>query len=399
MEPINQRHLFMSKISLPSSRPTPRFLLVGPLPPPASGQSLAFETLCSALWDRDYDCRVVNVQGKSLSSLGRLTLTRLMETLQPFAQFTNGLIVRYCRVYITVSRSRAGFLRDMLMIWTARLCGCRVIVHVHGGDYDVFYRAQPRRWQLLIRQTLRRTHCIAVLSARLRGMFDFDSALKGRIVIVPNGLPFPLNGPPQGRHLRQEQPIRILFLSNLIQSKGYFDVLEAVAILKRMTTIRLEAVFAGHFLLSPDDPVSMSPQKAEMKFHEHVVANGLERVVCYVGPVGDEAKRNLLETSDFFVLPTRYFTEGQPISIIEAMAHGCVVISTNYRAIPDMVVDGVTGVLVEPARPDQIVNAVRWIVAHPQRYETMSQAAVERYEKFFTMERHLDAIIPLLERG
>ena len=376
----------------------PRFLLVGPLPPPASGQSLAFEMLCGVLRDRGYDCRVVNVQGKNLSSLGRLTLKRSMETLQPLARFTGGLIGRYRRVYITVSRSRAGFLRDMVMIWIAWLCRSRVIVHVKGGNYDVFYRAQPRPWRILIRQTLRRVHCIIVLSTLLRGMFDFDPVLRGRIAVVPNGLPFPLNGPPQGRHWRQGQPVRILFLSNLIQSKGYFDVLKAMAILQKMTPIRLEAVFAGHFLSSPDDPVPMSPQKAKMKFHEDVVANGLENMAYYMGPVSGEVKRRILNTSDFFVLPTRYFTEGQPISIIEAMAHGCVVIATNYRAIPDMVVNGVTGVLVEPARPDQIANAIRRIVAHPQRYETMSQAAVDRYKKLFTMERHLDMIVPLLKR-
>lgn len=355
--------------------------------------------LCSVLRDRGYDCRVVNIQGKNLSSLGRLTFKRSIETLWSLARFARRLTARYCRVYITVSRSRAGFLRDMVMIWMAWLYGCRVIVHVKGGNYDAFYRAQPKHWRILIRWTLRRTHCIVVLSRLLRGMFDFDPVLRGRIAVVPNGLPFPLNGPAQGRHLRQGRPVRLLFLSNLIQSKGYFDVLKAVAILQKKTAIRLEAIFAGHFLASPDDHVSMSSQQAETKFHEYVIANGIERIARYVGPVSGEAKRHLLETSDFFVLPTRYFTEGQPVSIIEAMAHGCVVISTNYRAIPDMVVNGVTGVLLESSQPDKIANAVRWIVAHPQRYETMSRAAVGRYEKLFTMQSHLDAIIPLLERG
>ena len=390
------RPRFEPRIS--ASGPVPRFLLVGPLPPPATGQSLAFEMLCRVLRERGYDCRVVNIQGKNPSSLGRLTLKRLIETLPSLARFAGGLILRYRRVYITTSRSRAGFLRDMLMIWAAWLGRCRVIVHVHGGDYDVFYHAQPGFWRLLIRQTLRRTHCIIVLSTTLRGMFDFAPVLKGRIVVVPTGLAFPLNGRPQGRRLRQGQPVRILFLSNLIQSKGYFDVLEAVTILLKRTTIRLEAVFAGHFLTSSDDPVPMSPQRAEMKFHEYVVANGIEKVARYVGAVSGEAKRHLLETSDFFVLPTRYFTEGQPAAIIEAMSHGAVVISTNYRAIPDMVVNGVTGVLLESARPDQIADAVQRIVTHPKQYETMSQAAVDRYEKLFTMGRHLDMIVPLLKR-
>ena len=356
-----------------------------------------FEMLCSALQGGNHDCRIVNIQGKDPSSLSRLTLKRLMETPRPLAHFAGGIIARYRRVYITISRSRAGFLRDMLMIWSAWLCGCRIIVHNHGGDYDAFYCVQPRFWRFLIRHTLRRVHRIIVLSERLRGMFDFDPTLEERITVVLNGLPFALNAAPRGRRLRQDRPVRLMFLSNLIQSKGYFEVLEAVAILRKTTATSLEAVFAGRFLSSADDPAPMSPEGAETRFHEYVAANDLGNVVRYLGPVIGEAKQRLLETSDFLLLPTNYFTEGQPISIIEAMAYGCVVIATDYRAIPDMVVDGVTGVLVEYGRPDRIADAIRKIVAEPDRYEAMSKSAVEHYEQHFTMQRHLDAIVPLLE--
>ncbi len=320
-----------------------------------------------------------------------------METLLAFVRFAVGLIALYRRVYITVSRSRAGFMRDMPMIWSARLCACRVVIHVKGGNYDVFYRAQPRFLRFLIRHTLRRTCRIIVLSEQFRGMFDFDPTLKERIAVVPNGPPFIPNAARRRRRLSRERPVRLLFLSNLIQSKGYFDVLEAAAILRKTTAIPLEAVFAGRFLSSPDDPVPMSAAEAETRFHKYVAANRLESVVRYAGPVVGEEKRRLLEAGDFFLLPTCYFTEGQPVSIVEAMAYGCVVIATDYRAIPDMVIDGVTGMLIEYGRPDRIADAVRRIVAEPDRYEAMSQAAVERYERRFTLQRHLDAIVPLLK--
>ena len=228
-------------------------------------------------------------------------------------------------------------------------------------------------------------------------MFAFDPTLDGRISIAWTGLSFSLNDPPHGRRLSKDGPVRLLFLSNLIQSKGYYEVLEAVAILRKTTTMRLEAIFAGYFLSSADDPIHMSPKEAEARFHEYVAERDLQDVVRYVGPVVGEPKRRLLETSDFFLLPTKYFTEGQPAAIIEAMAHGCVVISTDYRAIPDMVVDGITGVLIEANRPDRIAASIQEILAESNRYETMSRAAVDRYEKFFTMQRHLDTIIPLLE--
>lgn len=169
----------MSKLTLPPSRPKTRFLLVGPLSPPTTGQALAFEMLCRGLGVHDYDCRVVNIQGKNLPSLGRFTIVRSIETLHALRRLVGGLNAGYRRVYIRVSRSRVGFVRDMLMIWSAWLCEGHVIVHVVGGNYDDFYRTQPRCWRFVICHILRRTHRIIILSERLRAIFAFDSTLDG----------------------------------------------------------------------------------------------------------------------------------------------------------------------------------------------------------------------------
>lgn len=243
-----------------------------------------------------------------------------------------------------------------------------------------------------IRHTLRRTHRIIVLSERLRAIFASDSILDEHISVVWTDLSFALNDPLPGRRLSKDEPVRLLFLSNLIQPKGHYDALEAVAIFRKTTAMRLEAIFARHSLSSADAPLQMSPMKATARFHEYVAENDLQNVGRYVGPVIGKPERRLLETSDFFLLPTWQFTEGQPAAIIEAMAYGCVVISTGYRVIPDMVVDGISGVLIETGRTgalppfekssSNLIATKRW---------------VDRYEKFFTMRRHLDAIIPLLK--
>lgn len=373
----------------------PRFLLVGPLPPPEHGNSVAFEMLCGELHRRGCDCKIIDLTRRAQSPYSRFSLVRSVELFRVLARFVVGLCEKYRRVYIIIAQSRSGFIRDMPMIWSAWLRGCRVVIHLRGGNYDGYYYQQPRWWQFLIRCTLRRTHRIVVLSERLRSMYAFDAAIGERIVVVPNGLPVALKG--KSRNL--SQPVRILFLSNLIQSKGYRDVLEAVGMLRETTSLPLEATFAGRFEASIDDLEPLSPQEAQARFQERVAALGLEETVRWVGPVVGRAKWNLFETSDFFVLPTNYANEALPISIIEAMAHGCVVISTPYRAIPDLVDDGVTGALVAYHQPAQIAAAIQQIAADHPRYAEMSKAAVARYEQYFTMQRHLDALIPLLERA
>lgn len=372
-----------------------RFLLVGELPPPVHGQSLSFEMLCRELPDRGFDCRVVNLSRKKASPRSRMSMARSMEICIGFFRFVASL-AKYRRVYIHIAQSRAGFMRDMLIIWSAWIRGCRVVVHLGGGNYDGFYRGQPILWQFLIRHTLRRVHRIIVLSECLRDMYAFDPVLGGRVVVVMNSPPVALKGKPRHRNARADRPLRLLFLSNLIQLKGYLDALEAVTILKRMTPTPLEAIFAGDFQPNPGDKTMTPPEKAEAGFLERIGTSGLSDVVRYVGSVTGEAKWRLLETSDFFLLPT-YFEEGQPISIIEAMAHGCIVITTKFRSAPDLVVDGKTGVLVEPNQPAQIADAVLRIAADLDRYNAMSKAAAERYEKIFTIDRHMDTMVSVLE--
>lgn len=372
-----------------------RFLLVGDLPPPVHGQSLSFEMLCRELPDRGFDSRVVNLSRKKASPWSRVSMVRLMEVCIGFFRFVAGLARNYRRVYILIAQSRAGFMRDMLMIWSAWICGCRIVAHLRAGNYDGFYRGQPKLWQFLIRHTLRRVHRIIALSERLRDMYAFDPALGERVVVVMNGPPMALKGKPRHRDAHADRPLRLLFLSNLIQLKGYHDALEAMTILRRMTPMPFEAIFAGDFQPNPGDKTMTSPEKAEAEFLERIGTSGLSNVVCYAGPVTGEAKWRLLETSDFFLLPT-YFEEGQPISIIEAMAHGCIVVTTKFRSAPDLVVDGETGVLVDQGQPMQIADAVLRIATDVDKFNAMSRAAVECYERNFTKDRHMDAMVSAL---
>lgn len=384
------------RLEKPRSQKLPRWLLVGDLPPPEHGSALSFQMLCRELPRRGNRCRVVDLSRQRDSAPSRMSLARGVEMLGVLCRFLAGLVEGNRRVYIIISQSRPGFVRDMLMVWSAALVGCSVVVHLRGGNYDGFYHGQSRFWRFLIRATLRRARRIVALSERLRGMYQFDRKVLERVVVVPNGAPAALLGKARVWAPAAERTVRLLYLSNLIQSKGYRHVLQAAALLHRQAALRFELVFAGRFLRSVDDEVALSSAAAERRFLARIEAEGLGGVVRYVGPVRGRAKWRLLEDSDFLLLPTQYLHEGQPVAIIEAMAHGCVVVATDFRAIPDLVVDGVTGALVEYSRPCQIASAVRHIAADAERYTAMSRAAVQRYRERFTQERHLDAMVAVL---
>lgn len=383
----------MSHSPAPQAGP---LVLVGPVPPPYTGQSVAFGMLMEEVEAARIPHTVVNLAQAGEGGDGQFSRGRAREYA--------GILSRYARaaaggrktVYITIAQSRAGFARDFVMVWLAALFGHRVVLHLHGGNYPTFYAQQPPLVQRIVRATLRRASRLLVLGERLRSSFDFDPALPPRVAVVVNGLPDEMCTAVAPRRLPApgEGPVRLLYLSNLVESKGWMHVLQAARLLRdRMGEDAVRVDFYGAFFANADDDRVNGAAHARRMFEDYVREHGLEPCVAWHGVVTGEAKRAVLGRSHFFLLPTNYNNEGQPVSIIEAMASGNVVISTDYRAIPDMVDDGVSGRLVPFADPEAIADAVQECMRDPERYTAMSAAAIDLYRRRFTRRAHLDALM------
>ncbi|GAA0798461.1 hypothetical protein GCM10008910_23040 [Faecalicatena orotica] len=131
----------------------------------------------------------------------------------------------------------------------------------------------------------------------------------------------------------------ILYLSNFLPSKGYRDVLEMAKIETERQKKRGKKMF--HF----DFAGKFFDKEEEAYFHNFVKEKDLNEIVSFHGIVTGNEKRKLLIESDIFVLLSR--NEGQPISILEAMGNGMMVVTTNVGGIPDEVTDGENGIVVD----------------------------------------------------
>ncbi|WP_162257368.1 glycosyltransferase family 4 protein [Lacticaseibacillus manihotivorans] len=156
---------------------------------------------------------------------------------------------------------------------------------------------------------------------------------------------------------------QVLFLSNLIESKGYRKVLEVAAIERKRIVSgekqRLKFDFAGAFF-----------DVSERNFFESFVREKkLEDFVTYHGVVKGDKKKQLLQNASIFCLPTWYPVEGQPISMLEAMANGEYIISTKHAAIPDIITSECNGILY-----DHDVDAV-------QMHKDMTRLSDAKLEK------------------
>jgi glycosyltransferase involved in cell wall biosynthesis len=374
-----------------------KILLIGPFPPPFHGQSVSFKMLVENIKMTE-SCLVLNLSGGSIGkSGGRPSIARVYDFLKIFKNYIFLLCHFPGVVYLTIAQSRHGFLRDFFFIWLGRLFGCKLVVHLKGGNYDGFYHAQSSFLKILIKLTLRRCDKIVVLGSRLVSMYDFDSKLRNKIIVAENGLPLKNNPKSKAKVLDDTKPFKILFLSNLIESKGYFDVLQAAKILRNNHEISdFEFHFAGQFIKNVDDKTVSSVEDAQLRFELFIKDNNLSSVIKYHGVVSGNDKEKLLEQANIFVLPTNYNNEGQPVSIIEAIAHGLPIITTDYRAINDLVSDGKNGFFVEYGNAEQIAHKIALLIKDAALYSSMSQSSLDYFNEKFTMKKHLARLVPHL---
>jgi len=362
-----------------------------------SGLSVAFDILVAGFADRGLrhyvvDKSAVGTSGKS----GSFDQSRALNTVMVLLLFWLRLFF-VTRVYITVASSILGFVRDALMIWPSRLLGCRVTLHLHGGGYRGFYEAQPQWMKSAIRHTVSQADAIVVNGELLLDQFHFLPDAAKKVRVVPNCLPMDTQPDSSAiKALPQDGPVKLLYLSNMIESKGYLKTLEACRILKQEAGTDIRCDFCGEFLRTAVNESDLSSDEAKAFFCDLIDSWGLEDVVAYHGVVRGKQKQEFLKNAHVFILPTRYPWEGQPVSIIEALAFGTPVISTQFRGIPELVIDGYNGFFTEPDAPEQIASHVRSLVRDPGMYRTFSENAIAHYHKNFTQEQHLKRLIPII---
>lgn len=331
-----------------------RVLVVGPIPPPYNGQSVATRITVEELRHHGLALDPINLAAQDRTGhSGLFTIERSVQLIRLFWAFLKALLLKRPNViYLTVSQSKAGFLRDAAFVLLGRLFGCRVIAHAHGGAYDRLFLKQSPYFKWGVKLIYGLIERVVILDGSLAKMFH---GIKPISDLVPISNPIEAMFSPTPDSIRQRMltidtwtpPLRLLFLSNLIPSKGYADVINAVDILVKSGT-NVSCVLAGSF----------PTPAARLETLEIIGRKGLKQHVSYIGVVTGEAKKQLFEQSDVFLLPTYYENEGLPISVLEAMASGLSLVVTSHRVLAEIVRDGVNGIVVPPRDPVKIAAAI-----------------------------------------
>jgi glycosyltransferase involved in cell wall biosynthesis len=365
-------------------------LMIGPVPPPTTGQSVMFSLLVDEL-RKSRSIDTANLSEPPGRRVQQFSFGRVIQVIKLAFSVIGGLS-RTSAVYLTIAQSRVGFLRDIVFILISVLWRRPIIAHLHGGNYAQFYESENAVMRFLIRMTLRRVNRLIVLSDHLHKDFSFmGEEFTSRLRTVWNTS----NLAPGRKRSPPKAELRLIYLSNLIVEKGYQDCVDAMPhLLRLLPNTKIDLVLAGTYILGNDDYRSVTDMEEALR--KQIQYLELEDTVSIVGSIHEQQKQELIDSSHIHVLPTYYQNEGQPITLIEALSAGLPSVTTSWRGISEIVKNRETGLTVPPKDPVAIAEAIAELYSNPELYEKMSRQGPENAE-LFSVPRHVATIAAVID--
>jgi glycosyltransferase involved in cell wall biosynthesis len=351
----------------------PRVLFLLHLPPPTHGSSLVGLSIKeSQTINAEFDCAYVNLlASKNIAESGKFSVGKVFRFAWIWCTVLREVVFSRPRIcYLALSTTGAAFVRDTLIIAILRAFGVKRVFHLHNKGVSA------QRSGLLTRVLYPFAFGgaqVIVLSPRLCA--DVERYVpKDRLHICPNGIASSVAE--TERHGQgAADVVQLLFLSNLIESKGVIDLLDACALLKQ------KGVSFRCNLVGGEGDI------AAERLRLAVAHRGLSDVVSYLGARYGVEKDKVFRDAEIFVLPTYYPSECFPLVLLEAMSYGLVVVTTDEGGIPDIVDDGSTGFVVPRRDPPALAQRLGVLIGCRELRREMGEQARRKYLRDFTLER------------
>jgi glycosyltransferase involved in cell wall biosynthesis len=365
-------------------------LLIAPLPPPITGNSLPVKILYEEL-NKNHNVDVVNLSKDSYSA-GVDSVQRVRQVgriLKDVVKKRSGKDL----IYFTISESFAGNMKDLIIYMICFFNRKKIIIHMLGGAgmKDIIDHKQS------IQSKLNRFFIKGlggiIVEGKTQADFFSEVAPRNKIHIVPNfaeDFLFVTTDEIKD-NFRNTDPLKILFLSNLLYGKGHNEIVEAYLSLSTSSREKIKIDFAGGF----------ESEEYKKEFLNRIW--GIDGI-AYHGLVNGSEKKKLYTDAHVFCLPTYYPYEGQPFCILEAYATGCVVITTNHSGIGNIFRDGVNGFEVQKKSVESLTQGFEKIIVNRENLTSLAISNLEIAKRFYnttiyksSIKKAFSSIVPGVE--
>jgi glycosyltransferase involved in cell wall biosynthesis len=313
--------------------------------------------------DTNFKVRFVVTRGPGPLVFWPFYLFRALATLL-FLRLRNQVDV----LHINISQ-RGSAIRKVTLTYSARILNVPYILHLHGSEFRQYWESRSPVFSARLERAFSKSAMTLVLGTAWSAYIR-QRVPQGRIEILPNATWAPAYG-------RDHSPVgepRILFLGRIGARKGVPELIKALGLLNRSLAWR--ATIAG------DGDVEGARAQA--------VAEGIGDRTSVTGWAGPDEVNRLLAGSDILVLPSH--DENLPLSVIEGMGYGLAIVTTPVGAVPDIIIDGETGLLTPPGDPTSLATALTRVVSDAGLRSRLGAAARDFHADRLNVETYIDQL-------
>jgi glycosyltransferase involved in cell wall biosynthesis len=359
------------------------------IPPPVHGSSVVGKAIMeSKLINEAFDCRYINLgTSVSIDEIGKGGMRKIFRYASILGQIIWQLIFFRPELgYVAIAAKGGAFYKDMLVVILFKLFGVKLVYHLHNKGVSI----RQEKWldNLLYYLVFKNADVILLSKYLYPDIQKYVS--ENRVHYCPNGIREQQGnreqaaGNRQQRGNSQEEAVEILFLSNLIESKGVFVLLDACKILQRKK-LNFRCTFVGGI-----------GDVNEQRFKLRVEELGLCDCVYYAGKKYGREKEAIFANANIFAFPTYYDYETFGLVNLEAMQFSLPIVTTFEGGIPDVVDNEVTGFLVPQKNIDILAEKLEILIQNPDLRQQMGEAGRKRYEEKFTLDKFERRMVEIL---
>ncbi|MBK8750316.1 MAG: glycosyltransferase family 4 protein [Candidatus Competibacteraceae bacterium] len=313
--------------------------LVGPLPPPSGGMANQTRQLARLLDESGLHVELVQVNSPYPIWISQVPIIRAVFRLAPYLVQLWRVTRRVRLMHIMANSGWSWYLFVTPAVWIGWLRRVPVVINYRGGEAETFF-SRAWRW---VRPTVVKADLVVVPSGFLEAIF---ARRKIKTKIVPNIIDLQHFYPSEVQHDRE---LHLLVARNLEPIYDIATALKAFALLKKdFPSTKLSVAGSG-------------PLRLELgKLADSL---GIAESVTFTGRLDNAQMAELYRSVDLLLNPS--LADNMPISLLEALACGVPIVSTNVGGIPCLVEEGQTALLIDPGDAEAMAKAATRILRDP----------------------------------
>lgn len=269
-------------------------------------------------------------------------------------------------VHIHMS-SRGSFYRKSLFVKKAYKMNKKIIIHIHGSEFQKFYKNECNSIQKkYVQNILNKSNKVIALSEEWKYILS-EIVEHNKVNVLYNSIE--IKSVVDNKNYEEK---KVLFLGRIGKRKGVYDILEvAPRIISNHPNVK--------FIIAGDGEVDNVKSLCK--------DIGIENNVTILGWTSGDEKTKLLSEATVYLLPS--YNEGMPISILEAMAYKLPIISTNIGGIPQLVTNNIEGYLFNAGNLNELESILNNVLSSEKLRKTLGENSFNKVEKEFNIEKNI----------